>query len=379
LDETRRDDWDAREASALEDQRHTYDRMREQCPVAHSDFLGWSLFRHADIVEVLADPQTYSSASRHPAVPNGMDPPDHGRYRAALAPAFADERMDELEPRCREIARELIGPMIETGHAELMEAFATPFGLRSLCAFLGWPERLWECLGGWNHGNQQAAFKRDPAAGKALALLLAEHVKANLEQHRRAGHDMQDLTDALMTTEVDGQRLDDDQIVSSVRNWIAGEGTVAAGLSLIVLELTRDPSLQERLRADPSLIPAAIEEIMRVDGPLVANRRTTTREVELGGRSIPAGEPLTLMWIAANRDPQAFDAADTITLDRDRSQSLVWGQGIHLCMGAALARLQIRVALEELLRSTRQLAVAGEATRAIYPSNGLVSLPLSLS
>ncbi|HET8587630.1 MAG TPA: cytochrome P450, partial [Candidatus Limnocylindria bacterium] len=101
--------------------------------------------------------------------------------------------------------------------------------------------------------------------------------------------------------------------------------------------------------------------------------------VEIGGRTIPKGENLTLMWIAANRDPQAFDAADEIQLDRRTDASLVWGQGIHLCLGAPLARLEIRVALEELLRRTQRIELAGDARRAVYPSDGLATLPVRLS
>jgi cytochrome P450 len=358
--------------------------MRERCPVAHSEFMGWSVFRHADVSAIVADPAAYSSASRHPAIPNGMDPPEHGHYREALAPHFAEPSMAALEPRCREIAIDLLQPMLAAGQAELMDAFAEPFTLRTLCAFLGWPEQLWDCLGGWTHGNQQAAFTRDPSAGRALAKLLSEHVRANLDAHREASHERAnggpaDLTDALLATAVDGTPLEDDQIVSVLRNWIAGEGTVAGGLSLLVLHLAQQPHVQDRLRADPSLIPAAVEEILRYDDPLVANRRTTTREVELGGRTIAAGENLTLMWIAANRDPDAFDEPDAIRLDRDTSESLVWGRGIHVCLGAPLARLQLRVALEELLARTSRFEVAGDVRRSVYPSDGLAEFSLRLA
>jgi cytochrome P450 len=377
LTEVRRDDWDPRDPSVLVNQRRAYDEMRETCPVAHSEFMGWSLFRHEDVVTVLENPATYSSVSKHPAIPSGIDPPTHATFRAALAPHFTDEAMAALEPRSREIAIELLQPMLRDGGAELMEAFATPFTLRTLCHFLGWRQEQWECLGGWTHGNQQAAFSRDPAAGRALARLLSEHVKANLEEHRSSRGS--DLTCALLATTVDGTPLDDDQIVSVLRNWVAGEGTVAGGLSLIVLYLAEHPDLQDRLRTDPSLIPVAVEEILRVDDPLVANRRTTTRDVEIGGRLIPQGSPLSLMWIAANRDPRAFDDAEEVRLDRRTNDGLVWGHGIHVCLGAPLARLELRVALEELLSRTTSFSVGGEVRRSVYPSDGLASFTLTVT
>ncbi|HMM46678.1 MAG TPA: cytochrome P450 [Thiobacillaceae bacterium] len=377
MNETRHADWNPLDPSVLEDQRRAYDEMRERCPVAHSEFMGWSLFRHEDVAAVLSDPQTYSNASRFLAIPNGMDPPVHDRYRAALDPLFEDARMKRLEPRVRGIAADLVEPMRSSGEAEFISAFSMPFVFRTLCAVLGWPEQQWESLGGWAHDNQVAAVTRTPGVGKALASLFSEHVKTNLDAHRGAPPDEDDATDRLLNTEVDGTRLDDDQIVAVLRNWAAGHGTVVAGLGILVMHLARQSELQARLRRDPVLIPAAIEEILRSDGPLVANPRTTTREVEIQGRTIPKGERLTLMWIAANRDPRAFEDPDAIRIERALETGMVWGRGIHVCQGVSLARLELRVALEELLARTERFELTETAPqRAIYPSNGLASLPL---
>ena len=222
MNEEQHDDWNPLDESTLEDQRRAYDEMRERCPVAHSEFMGWSLFRHEDVAAVLANSESYSNVSRFLAIPNGMDPPIHGKYRQALAPNFDQEQMTKVEPRVREIAATLLGSISPGSEVEFIDSFATPFALKSLCAMLGWPERLWECLGGWVHGSQQAAFSKDSAAGKALASLFSEHVKANLNMRRAIPSDTTaDATDALLATEVDGTRLDDDQIVSILRNWRA--------------------------------------------------------------------------------------------------------------------------------------------------------------
>lgn len=371
-------DWDPLDTSVLKDQRRAYDEMRERCPVAHSEFMGWSLFRHEDIATVLANPEIYSNASRFLAIPNGMDPPLHGQYREALTANFDQEQMVKLEPRVREIAVNLVVPLFSSREVEFINGFVTPFALKALCAFLGWPEQQWECLSGWIHGSQQAALSKDQVAGKTLANLFSEHVKANLDLHRASPDDMADATNTLLKTTIDGEQLSDDQIVSILRNWAAGHGTVAAGLGVLLLHLAQEIELQDQLRNDPSLIPAAIEEILRLDGPLVANRRTTTQEVEIQGQTIPKGENLTLMWIAANRDPRIFDDPNTIKIERRMNASLVWGQGIHLCLGAPLARLEMRVALEELLSRTKYFKIAGDPLRAVYPSNGLTTLLLRL-
>jgi len=380
MNENQHDDWNPRDESILKDQCQAYDEMRERCPVARSRFLGWSLFRHDDITAVLADPGAFSNVSQFLSIPNGMDPPEHGKYYEVLATFFNDEHMAQFEPRAREIAAALLEPIQAGSEMEFIDDFATPYALKTLCAFLGWPEKQWECLAGWVHGNQQAALNEDSVAGKNLAELFAEHVRANLHSHRTSHNDEDDATEALMRAEANGEKFSNEQIVSILRNWAAGHGTVVAGLGILVLHLAEDQELQDWLRNNPSLIPSAIEEILRMDGPLVANRRTTTREVEIQGKTIPKGEHLTLMWIAANRDPRRFENQDVINLERNTDVGLVWGQGIHLCLGAPLARLEMRVALEALLARTNHVRLSDKAPRrAVYPSNGLAVLPLQLS
>lgn len=375
-------DWDPRDPAILQDQRAAYDAMRQRCPVAYSEFLGWSLFRHDDIERVLDDPATFRSASRHRAVPNSLDPPEHTLFRQAIEPFFEAETMLAFEPRCRTIAAELTVNSIRRGELEFAQEFAEHFALRSACAFLGWPEDDWIDLQGWTHGNQDAALSRDRAAGQALAAQLERHVDTAIRA-RRAGavRSDHDLTACLMATQVDGQALSDDDIVSILRNWIAGHGTVAAGLGILVFHLAQDLDLQHRLRADPALIGPAVDEILRVDDPLVANRRTTAHAVDIGERHIPVDAKLTLMWIAANRDENAFASPDVIDLDRDQRQNLVFGAGIHDCVGAPLARLELRVALEELLGQTSAIApgTSDAPVRAVYPGNGFRKLPISLA
>lgn len=370
--------WDPQDPAILEDQRRAYDDIREKCPVAHSEFMGWSLFRHQDIMTVLADTVTYSNRSQFLAIPNGMDPPVHGQYYKALAPNFDEEQMVKIEPYARKIAIDLLTSLRLDEKIEFVDKFITPFVMKTLCVFLGWPEQQWECLSGWVHGNQEVAFSRNPAVGKALAQLFAEHVKINLNKHRASPGEI-DATDRLLNTEVNGIKLNDEQIVSILRNWVAGHGTVAAGLSIIAFHLAQNLKLQDQLRDDPSLIPLAIEEILRVDDPLVANRRVTMREVNIQGCTIPAGENLSLMWIAANRDPRVFDEPNDIKLKRNTKDTLVFGQGLHFCLGASLARLEMRVAIEELLLKTTHIELmGGNQRRAIYPSNGFAMLFLRL-
>lgn len=373
-------DWDPRDPLVLRDQRAAYDAMRDTCPIAYSEFLGWSVFRHADVETVLADPATYRSASSHTAVPNGMDPPQHTLYRSALEPFFARDLMRDFEPRCRAVATNLMSGLVERREMEFVWDFAEPFALRAICVFLGWHDSRWTDLQGWTHGNQDAALSRDREAGQALAEELTRHVKQELQLRKSASAPSEDVTTRLMSTQIDGRPLNDDELVSIVRNWIAGHGTVAAGLANLAFHIARNESLQTQLRCDPTLITQAVDEILRVDGPLVANRRTAGRAVDLGGQAIGANEKITLMWIAANRDETVFPNPDLIDLDRDQSQSLVFGAGIHDCVGAPLARLELRVALEELLAKTSSITLdpSCEPVRGVYPGNGFSALRIRL-
>ena len=201
-----------------------------------------------------------------------------------------------------------------------------------------------------------------------------------LEDHRRQGI-TDDLTGQLMTTEVNGHTWTDEDIIDTLRNWIAGHGTVTATIGIVIAHLADDQDLQRHLRSHPAAIATAIDEIPRTDGPLVANSRTTAKDVTIGGRAISEGERISLMWIAANRDPQAFRAPDEIQLERDQQKNLLYGAGIHYCLGAPLARLEIRVAFETLLANTTGFMLGSDEplARETYPGNGFLALPIHLN
>ena len=366
-------DWNPRDPEVLADQRRAYDDMRERCPVAHSDAMNWSLFRHEDVHSVLMDPDTFSNASRHPAIPNALNGQEHANHRRVLEPFFSAEQMAEFEPTCRAIAAEAARSLAATGTADAISTFAEPVALKTMCLFLGWPVEAWERVRDWIYGNQRASAERDREAAKALAAEYATMVKEAIGAHRQPSADPEDVTSRLMATEVDGGQWTDDDIVDTLRNWIAGHGTVLEAIGIVVHHLAQDQDLQHRLRDDPELIPAAVDEILRADGPLVSNRRTATRDVTIKDRPIAAGEKLALMWIAANRDPRAFDHPESIRLDRDPEGNLLFGAGIHYCLGAPLARLELRVAIEELLARTTGLSLASDQPpqRDTIPSNGL--------
>lgn len=372
-------DWQPFSATVRQDQRAAYDEMLACCPVAYSDAFGWSLFKHRDILRVLHDHTTFSNVvSQHLAVPNGMDPPRHTVYRRIIEPYFAKPRIDEFEPVCRKIVRELLNETPASGQIDLIAGLALPFAVRVQCAFLGWPALFYDRMLEWIRRQREAARDQNRSAMAKLARDFNDLINEMLPVCEVA-ESTKNVTAKLMKEQVDGRLLGNNEVASIVRNWTAGEiGTISASVGILVQFLAMNPDVQAQLRGSLELLPEAIDEILRLYGPLVLNRRVATRPVEVGGRQIAAGELVSLMWMAGNRDGEVFEEPHSFRLGRDPDLNLLYGAGIHACPGAPLARMQLRVVLKELLARTTVLdLVPGKSTpHATYPDSGYASLPL---
>ena len=376
-------DWDPRSQEVLDHQIAAYDALRERCPVAHSDYLGWSLLRHHDVVRVLDDPQGFSNVvSARLTVPNGMDPPEHTEFRRINDTYFTQELMDWFEPTCRRIAARLIDGIPRGASVDLMPSLAEDFALKVQNAFLGWPADLEQPLRAWTAKNRAATLAQDREAMAAIAIEFDGYIRDLLNTRRAAGADASDdLTTRLLRERVGNRPLTDDELVSLLRNWTVGElSTISAAVGILAHYVAGHPQVQTLLRDDPSLIGAANDEILRMHAPLIANRRLTTKPVEIGGRAIAAGERITVLWASANRDAAVFGDPDEFRLDRNPADNLLYGRGIHVCPGAPLARLELRVLVEELLARTSELALAPDTMpeRAHYPGSGFTAVSLVL-
>ncbi|MDX3809704.1 cytochrome P450 [Bosea thiooxidans] len=381
MPEKNREDWDPRSDIVLSNQIEAYDKMRRRCPVAFSDYLGWSLFRYEDVAQALEDHRAFSSVvSSHFSAPSGMDPPQHTAYRRLVERHFEREKVEAFEPHCRAISADLVSALQRGGEIEMVARLAQRFAIRIQCSFLGWPDSLHGPLLSWVRKNYEATLARDTAAMAAIALEFDGYISELLEARRQAGSAApDDITTSLLQDRINDRRLSHEEIVSILRNWTVGElGTITACVGILAHHLAQNQELQQKLRENLSLLPAAIDEILRLQAPLISNRRVTTRSVEIGGRKIAAGERITLMWASANRDEAIFGDPDEVRLDRDPEQNLLYGRGIHVCPGAQLARLELRVLMEELLTRTRQIAPVPTqlAVFAIYPAGGFAALPL---
>jgi len=370
-----------------------YARLRGECPVGHTSAYGghWTLTSYDDIAAAAADSRTFISSVRAvvPSDPRGLrrpplnfDAPAHTPFRRALDRTLQRARIERLDPVLRRHARREVEVMLTAGTGDLAQDFGTRFP--------AWVAAVWLNL--------------DPELAPILARTAARWVRAWREQDlptvnetSEQMYDMarqlvrdravsprpveEDPASSLLAERDDGKPLATDQVVAALRQSLV-VGMVAPPIILgsIAVHLAGDFELQDRLRGDTSLMPAAIEEFLRLYTPYRGFARTVSHDVTMSGRTIRPGEPVTLPYAVANRDPAVFDDPGTFRLDRDNiARHLSFGRGRHACAGMPLARLGLRIAIEELLASTSAIEVVGPVEGARMPEVGAVSVPVRLT
>ena len=379
-------EWDPTQPETVPERFAQLNETRDRCPVAWNNRHGgeWSLLRYDDIVATALDPETFSNAgaSRYakPLPPLEFDPPEHGNYRRLVAGFFTPKRIQALEVRVRQTAIDLIEPLVAHGGGDLAKDLSYPLPALGLCALLDIPGRRWADIKLWSE-NTLLRDSDDPAeqaladAGHERILEFGLEMIADRRAHPRDPDE--DITAALMAARVDGEAFDDEFIARALRIFIsAGHNSTTSALGNALLFLAENPDAQSLLRAEPARIPKAVEEILRWETPVQEMPRWALKDVEIRGRQIKAGERIALFFAAGNRDQEAFPDADTCILDRTPNRHVAFGQGIHTCLGAPMARMEIRVTLELLLARTRSFRLASEATRARFHRMGVTALPV---
>ncbi|RSD08642.1 cytochrome P450 [Amycolatopsis eburnea] len=376
--------------------------------VHHAPELGfWNVYGHPEAEEVLRDPATYSSDTTR-LVPKEMmqdadlkemsagnllqlDPPLHNKMRKLVSRAFTPKVVADLEPRIAAVTNEMLDAAGGDGRLELVEDLAYPLPVIVIAELLGVPASDRYLFKGWVDklfdSSEQFSLKeqtksQEESVAKSLEgqKALAEYLGAHVDERRKQPRE--DLLTKLVEAEVDGERLTRNEVVNFANILLlAGHITTTMLLGNAVLCLDTHPEWDRRVRADRSLLPATIEESLRYLSPFAAVARTATREVELGGVTVPPDQML-LVWVAAaNRDDRVFTDPDTFNPLRDPNPHLAFGRGIHFCIGAPLARLEGRVALSILFdRYPALRTIPGEPPKfQINPNmTGVRELPLTI-
>lgn len=366
-------------------------RLREQCPVAHTGDGGghWGLFRYDDVVAAARDPEgfvnsgylRFDPARRRP--PLESDPPEHTEIRRLLNPFFMPRRLrGRLEPVSREIARGCVDRLVAARGGDAVAELARPLPPQVLLSLLNQPREDWVRIKAWAEDAylQGAQDDESHARFRAADHGLWDYARAIVADRMQAPRDgADDPASAMLAASVGGKRLDEALVVGTLRLLLgAGHDSTTSTLGMMIHHLAVHREDQARLRADPALIAPAMEELLRLKTPVVSMPRMAARDATIHGREIRQDEVVRLYYAAANRDPRAFERAQECVLDRAPNRHVAFGYGIHMCIGAPLARQEVFVAVEELLRRTRGFAVAGPVEFQFWHRSGPRVLPLSL-
>lgn len=308
-----------------------------------------------------------------------LDPPDHTRLRRLVSAAFTRRRMLQLRPRIEEVTSELLDAMASSEEVDLIESLALPLPIRILTEMIGVPKKDTEAFHRWTAILTTSALRL--AELEAAAQDMLDYIHVLLASKRRDPGD--DLLSALVSVRDGDDRLTEDELTSMVfLLLIAGHETTVHLIGNATLSLLSHPEELARLRAQPDLLPAAVEEILRYESPVQAALRYSTAPVELAGTTIPAGATVIVSMLAANRDPSRFNEPDQLDLPRPDNKQLAFGHGIHHCLGAPLARLEGGIAIGALLERFPDLKLAVPPEKLIWRvslvMHGLEALPLRL-
>jgi len=372
------------------DPEPAYAWLRERAP-AYWDETNelWAVSRHADVVAIETDPARFtSSRGFRPKLPSdasmiGKDDPEHGAQRRVFSRTFTPRAVRAREPGLRALVRRLVDGFARRGHCDLVRELAIPLPVIAILELLGFEAEAWPRFAVWAETlNASGGGPRyiHPGVMQAFGEFRAEALA--LVGARRA-EPRDDLVSRMLRA-ADGPlpRSDDEIVLEALLLLNGGSDTTRHVIAGATLALVQHPLALRGLAAEPARIPIAVEEFVRWVTPILNMRRTATRDTELHGHRIREGDEVLLCYGAANRDPRVFADAGRFDPSRDPNPHLGFGFGTHFCLGASLARLELRIAFEEILRRLRDLRLAPGAAPAWVPNaftRGLASLPLEFT
>ena len=386
-------DFDHTDPQWVADPYPIWDDLRSRCPVAHSERFGgtWLPLRHEDVAAVAYDTEHFTSRSvvvseLRPgpddlpapigtAPPITSDPPFHALARRLLLPAFSPKRIQALEPLTRELCVELLDATAGRPVVDAAVDYAEHIPLRVIVGMLGFPQ---EDADLFRRFIRMVLEDVDQSADERRALVeegeLDEYMEARIDEHLADPQD--DLTTFLLEAELDGHKLERDHVRGTmVLLMIAGIDTTWSAIGAALWHLAQHPADRRRLAAEPDLIPTAVEEFLRAYAP-VTMARLVAEDFDFRGRALKEGDWLLLPFPAANRDPEFFPDADKVLIDRADNRHAAFGLGIHRCIGSNLARMELRVALEEWMKRYPEFELADPG--AVTWSAGQVRGPRTL-
>ena len=354
---------------ASENPQHYYYRLREQCPFTHNADGSATSLRMADVNAITRSHDVLGNGGRGPSmggtrplIPLDLDGPAHTKYRKLLDPLFSPKRVALLEPRIREFARALIDAFVDRGEIDIFEEYCEQLPSSIFLGIMGLPAEDLPFFLSFKNG----ILKHDMS--KPIEQIMADIMSASdkcyayfervLEERSSRDDPGDDLLGWLVTTEVDGHTLSREEELDIVYLlMIAGLDTVASSMGCLITWFARNPDRRQEVLDDPSLWPAVVEELMRFTSPVSTGYRYPQVDMKVGGEHLCANQQVIISWAAANLDPEAFDDPLTVNFHRESNPHIAFASGFHRCLGSHLARLEIRVGLEELLTRIPSLRI----------------------
>ena len=369
----------------LENVHRSWDNLRAQCPIGRSDAYGgmWVVTGYAEAHEIFHDPETFSSTPLIiPPFPQAMkmipvetDPPDHFKYRTLVATPFSPRHAEKMVEPLRAIVNKLIDDFIETGECDVYETVATPYPTLMGTIMLGLPDSDAKLFEDWTHKIIHMSATDFEVAGEAV-IELYSYFYALLEDRR--ANPCGDMMSLLAEAELDGEKLTDEELMGfCLLLLIASIDTSQKAIGSMLWQLGTHPELRDRLAGDPKLIPSAVEEFLRLWAPVQPARRAT-KDTQVCGVDFKEGDQILVLLGAANRDEREFPGAADNVPDRTPNRHLTFGTHIHRCLGSHIARLEMQVLLEELLRRIPdfELADGAEVEWSKGQVQGVVKVPI---
>ena len=372
-----------------------YESMRQANPIYHDpERDSWHVFRYEDVLRVLSEYATFSSQFRgsQPADPSSpfsasiisTAPPRHHQLRSLVTQAFTPRAVEALAPRITEIVSEYLERMPASGRMDVIQDLGYPLPVIVIAELLGIPSQDRQRFKHWSdyavHATDSGTRIDFEAFSGNEIMEMGQYFFSTIENRRQAPGD--DLISGLLKASIDGEHLSMMELLGfCVLLLVAGNETTTNLIGNAMASFAEYPEAWEKLRSRPDLLPQAIEEVLRYRSPVQAMFRTTTGAVKMDHQTIPARASV-VAWIgSANRDPAQFTDANRLDIERLPNRHLAFGNGIHYCLGAPLARLEAKIALGALLKRIKSFSLASEARLERHPSlivYGLRSLPINI-
>jgi cytochrome P450 len=392
------DDYDIFDPRYVADPFPIWDELRQTCPVPHTERWGgsWMPTRYEDVSAIARDTEHFSSrevlvtpppeqdpeaeaevllqiGGEVSAPPITSDPPEHQWARRLILPMFAPHAVERYEPVTRELCRSLIADMLPAGGGDAAVGYSQQIPVRIIAKMLGIPDSMSDTFTTWVRGALELGAT-DPEIRKESFREIITYLFEQVNQRKAQPGD--DLISELLAAEVEGQPVPDHHVLgTAMLILIAGIDTTWSAIGSALWHLATHPDDRRRLVAEPEIMPFAVEELLRAYAP-VTMARVVKSDVEFNGCPMKADDKVLLSFPAANRDPEVFERPNEVILDRAKNRHIAFGAGIHRCAGSNLARMELRVAIEEWLRAVPEFSL--EEGRTVTWAGGQVRGPRSL-